>query len=131
MTVTMSNFLRNSLRADALVSGAAALLMAAGAPLLSPLLGLPSPLLVGAGLVLVPWTLLLLAIARRASVSRMLLIDVIAVNALWVAASVGLLVSGLVAPTALGIAFVAAQALTVALFAELQFMALRRAAATA
>jgi hypothetical protein len=129
MSVTISNFLRNALYADALISGAAAILMAAGAPILSPLLGLPAPLLVGAGIALIPFVLMLVAVARRQTVSRLVLVDIIAINALWVAASFGLLVSGLVEPNALGIAFVAMQAVAVAVFAEMQFVGLRRSAA--
>ncbi|BCH33941.1 hypothetical protein MesoLjLc_58710 [Mesorhizobium sp. L-8-10] len=72
---------------------------------------------------------LLLVTARRQTVSRLVLIDTIAINVLWVVASFGLRISGSVAPNVLGIAFVAAQALTVALFAELQFVGLRRSAA--
>ncbi|NGO54355.1 hypothetical protein [Allomesorhizobium camelthorni] len=128
MTVTMTPFLRNILAADAAVSGAAAILMIVGAPYLSPLLGLPSALLFWAGIVLVPFVVLLISILRRQSVPRLILIDIIGINALWVAASFGLLFSGLVTPNMLGIAFVAAQALAVALLAELQFVGMRRAA---
>lgn len=129
MSVTISNFLRSALYADALISGAAAILMAAGAPILSPLLGLPVPLLVGAGIALIPFVVMLVTVARRPNVSRLVLVDIIAINALWVAASFGLLVSGLVEPNALGIAFVAMQAVAVAFFAEMQFVGLRRSAA--
>lgn len=128
MTVTMTPFLRNIFAADAAVSGAAAILMIVGAPYLSPLLGLPPALLFWAGIVLVPFVALLLGVLRRQSVPRLILIDIIGINALWVAASFGLLFSGLITPNALGIAFVAAQALTVALLAELQFVGMRRAA---
>jgi hypothetical protein len=128
MTVTITPFLRNILAADAAVSGAAAIVMIVGAPYLSPLLGLPSGLLFWAGIVLMPFVALLIGILRRQSVPRLILIDIIAINALWVAASFGLLFSGLVTPNVLGIAFVAAQALTVALLAELQFVGMRRAA---
>ena len=54
------------------------------------------------------------------------LIDIIAINALWVAASFGLLVSGAVAPNLLGYGFVVMQALAVAVFAELQIVGVRR-----
>ena len=131
MTVTMTPFLRNILAADAAISGAAAILMIVGAPYLSPLLGLPAGLLFWAGVVLVPFVALLLATLRRQSVPRLIMIDIIAVNALWVAVSFGLLFSGLVSPNALGIAFVAAQALAVAVLAELQFVGMRRAAKAA
>jgi hypothetical protein len=105
------------------------LLAITGASFLSPLLNLPAPLLFWAGIVLVPFVALLLITARRRSVRRMVLIDIIAINALWVAASFGLLASGLVAPNALGIAFICVQAIAVALFAELQFIGMRRATA--
>jgi hypothetical protein len=57
------------------------------------------------------------------------MIDIVALNALWVAASFGMLVAGLVEPNLLGITFVVAQALAVAGFAGLQAVALRAAAA--
>ncbi|KQU66956.1 hypothetical protein ASC75_10225 [Aminobacter sp. DSM 101952] len=131
MPITVTPFLRNVLFADALVSGAAGILMMLGAPLLSPLLGLPGELLFWAGLVLVPFVAMLVVLARRVTVSRLLMIDIIVINALWVVGSFALLFSGLVQPTMLGIAFVVAQALAVAVFAELQFVGIRRAAAVA
>jgi hypothetical protein len=131
MPVKITPFLRNVLMLDALVSGAAALLMMAGGPLLAPWLELPSSLLFWAGLALVPWVVMLVAVARRSEASRMVMIDIIAINAVWVVASFGVLISGAVSPNLFGIAFVAAQALAVALFAELQFVGLRRAAAAA
>ena len=127
MTIAITPFLRRALYLDAAVSGAAAALMLAGSSLLSPLLGLPVPLLAWAGLALIPFVAMLLITARRDEAARLVLVDIIAVNALWVAGSVGLLISGLVAPNALGYAFVIAQAAAVALFAELQFVGLRRA----
>lgn len=129
MSITVTPFLRNVLHADALISGAAGLLMMLGAPLLSPLLELPAQLLFWAGLVLVPFVAMLVVVARRTTVSKLMMIDIIAINALWVVASFGLLLSGMVAPNALGIAFVVAQALAVAVFAELQFIGIRRATA--
>lgn len=124
---TITPFLRNVLKADAAFSAVGAVLMAAGAPIVAPLTGLPPTLLIGAGLALAPWVVLLVYIVRQPGVSRLVMIDVIAVNALWAAVSVGLLVSGMIAPNALGAAFVLAQALVVAVFAELQFVGMRRA----
>ena len=97
MSFTLSPFHRQILFIDAAVSGAAGLLMVAGAPFLSPLLGLPESLLFWAGLALLPFVAFLVAVARRGAASRLVLIDIIAINALWVAASFGLLVSGAVA----------------------------------
>ncbi len=129
MSISVSPFLRNALVADAVATGATVILAIAGASVLGPLLGLPQGLLFWAGVALVPFVALLLVTARRTVVSRLVLIEIIAVNALWVVASFALLFSGSVEPNLLGIAFVTAQALTVALFAELQFMGLRRSAA--
>jgi len=131
MSITVTPFLRNVLFADALVSGAAGILMMLGAPLLSPLLGLPQDLLFWAGLALVPFVAMLVVLARRAAVSRLLMIDIVAINGLWVVGNLALLLSGAVQPTMLGTAFVVVQALAVAVFAELQFIGIRRAAATA
>jgi hypothetical protein len=51
---------------------------------------------------------------------------VIAGNAAWTAASIALLFSGSVAPNLLGEAAVAMQAIAVGVFAELQYLGLRR-----
>ena len=131
MSFALNPFLRQVLFIDAAVSGSAGLLMAAGAPFLSPLLGLPAGLLFWAGVALFPFVALLVAVARRNEASRIVIIDIVAINALWVAASLGLLVSGVVAPTLLGYAFVIAQALAVALLAGLQFAGLRQTTAKA
>jgi hypothetical protein len=126
MRVTISPFLRSALLLDAAMSGAAALLLVAGSTFLAPLLALPQPLLFWAGVVLVPWTVTLFVLSRRSEVTRLVLYDVVAVNALWTAASFGILIAGLVEPNFLGAAFVVIQALAVAGFAVLQLAGLRR-----
>lgn len=129
MQISVSPFLRNVLLFDALASGATAIILLGGAHMLSPLLDMPQSLLFWAGAALVPFVLMVLAVSRRQTVSRAMLVEIIAINALWVVASFGLLVSGVVSPNLLGIAFVSAQAIAVALFAELQYVGLRRKAA--
>lgn len=124
--LNISPFLRSVLLVDAAASGAMALLLAAGAGFLGPFLGLPVSLLFWAGVVLIPWTALLLMLARRTKTSRLLFYDVVVINALWVAASLGILVGGLVEPNLLGTAFIIAQALAVAGLAVLQLAGLRR-----
>lgn len=131
MSIAVTPYVRNVLLLDGLVSGAAGIVMAAGASLLAPLLSLPVDLLFWAGIVLLPWCAALVFLARRAAISRMLMLDVIAINALWVAASFGIMVAGLVQPSLLGVLFVTAQALTVALFVALQLGVMRRAGAAA
>jgi hypothetical protein len=127
MSVTVSPLLRDALFADAAVSGGAAILMMGGASSLAPWLGLPSGLLFWAGAALLPFVAMQVVVASRESASRNILIDIIAINALWVAASFGLLFSGAIEPSLLGKAFVTLQALIVALLAELQFIEMRRA----
>lgn len=124
-------FLRNVLYLDVFVSGAAGLLMLVGAPALSGLLGLPEPLLFWVGVALVPFVVMLAVIARRESVPRLMMIDIVGLNLLWVIASFALLLAGVVAPNALGVAFVVVQALAVAAFAGLQFVAIRSTPAPA
>src|SRR5215204_5327545 len=105
-----SPFLRKSLMLDAVATGATAALLIAGAGLLDALLGLPVALMREAGLILVPFVAFVAWVGTREEVARGAVWTIIAANALWVAASIGLLVSGWVAPTALGYAFVIAQA---------------------
>ena len=124
--LTMSPLLRRALQADALASGAMGLLLALAAGPLEELLGLPRALLVGAGIGLLPFALALGWLANRESVRRGWIWAVLAINAVWVVDSVSLLASGWVEPTLLGKVFVIAQALAVALLAELEFFGLRR-----
>jgi hypothetical protein len=127
MPVTITKFLRAVLCADILFSTGGAMLMAVGAPFLAPMLNLPSALLFGAGLVLVPWIMALWIVVRRESVPRIVLIDIAGINLLWCAVCLALLASGKVAPNGLGVAFVVAQAITVAALGVLQFFGLRDA----
>jgi hypothetical protein len=130
-TFQPTTFLRRAILLDAAASGATALLLIAGAGLLEGLLGLPASLMRGAGLVLVPYVAFVAWLGTRERVSSGAVWAVIICNGLWTAASVLLLLSGWVAPTALGIAFVIAQAAAVALFGELQYMGMRRPLARA
>ena len=120
-----SEFLRRSLLLDIGFSGAAALMLIAGAGFLSGLLGFSESFLRAVGLVLVPF-LGLLAFALSQPSRRPVIWTVIVCNAAWVVASIGLLVSGLASPTGLGYAFVLAQAAAVGLFADLQFVGLKK-----
>ncbi|BBK36449.1 hypothetical protein STAQ_15270 [Allostella sp. ATCC 35155] len=119
-------FLRRALQADAAVSAASGLLMALAAGPLSGLLGLPAALLLPAGIVLLPYAALLLWLAGRPVPSAGGVWLVIAANVLWAIDCVLVLVAGWFQPTGLGVAFVAVQAVTVLLFAELQYIGLRR-----
>ena len=122
----VSPFLRNALLADALVSGATGLMLVASAGIAEPLLGLPVALSRGAGVVLLPFAAVVLWLGTRREVARGAVWAVIVVNALWAIDSIVLLLTGWIASTGLGIAFVVFQAVVVAGFAELQWMGLRR-----
>lgn len=54
---------------------------------------------------------------------------IVGCNAAWVVASIALLASGLVSPTPFGYVFVLVQAIAVAVFAEAQWLGLRRVTA--
>lgn len=128
-TFRPSDFLRRVLLADALTSGASGLLMTFGAGPLEGALGLPAGLVRYAGLALLPFAAFVAYLAARESLPRAAVWAVVALNALWAADSLLLLAGGWVSPTALGTAFVVAQAVVVAAFAELEYVGMRRSAA--
>lgn len=118
--------LRHLLVADAAVSGACGVLMAAAAEPLAGLLGLPAALLLPAGIVLLPWSLLLLWLARRPVPSAGWVRAVIAANLVWALDCALVLAAGWFRPTGLGVAFVLLQIVAVLAFAGLQHRGLRR-----
>jgi hypothetical protein len=124
--VSMNPFLRRVLVADALISAAAGVLMALGAGWLQDLLALPSTLLLAAGIALFPWAACLLWLARKPAVPAGAVWAVIVVNIAWVVDSAWVALGGVFQPNALGQAFIAAQALAVAVLAELEFIGMRR-----
>lgn len=126
-----SSLLRRALLLDAAASGATGALMLLAAGPLSDLTHLPPGLLRGAGAVLLPYAGFVLWLGLRAVPARGLVKAVVAINALWVVESVGILLLGWVAPNLLGVGFVLAQALVVAVFAGLQAAALRGSPAVA
>ena len=126
-----STFLRRVLFADAATCVAAGLLLMLGSGLLERLLGLPAELSRYAGVSLLPFAALLVYLASRENLSPPSVWAVIVLNALWTAESFLLLLTGWVAPTEPGYAFVVAQALGVAGFAGLEYFGLRKAATAA
>jgi len=125
-SIAMSSFLRRVLLADAVVSAGTGLVMLLGAGLLPAWLGLPSALLALAGALLLPYVALLLWLARQPQVPRAAIWFVVVCNLMWAADCLFVALGGSFAPTALGQAFIGVQVLSVLVFAELQFMALRR-----
>jgi hypothetical protein len=124
-----SLFLRRAILADAIVSGAMALMLSFGAGALASLLNLPEALLRETGLFLIAYAALVGWLGTRPSMPKALVLVVIAGNAAWTLGSIALLFSGAVTPNLLGEAFVAMQAIAVGAFAELQYIGLRRSSA--
>lgn len=125
MTISITPVLKKVLYLDAAMSGAAGVLMVAGSAVLAPLLEIPAGLLFWAGLALAPFVALLVLTARSAEISRLMLFDIVLVNALWVVASFAIMLAGFVQPNIFGIAFISIQALAVAGLTALQFAGLR------
>jgi len=123
-TVSASPNLRRLLLADAATCSVMGLALALTAAPLSSLTGLPPTLLTYAGLSLLPIAALMLLIALRPALQPAGAWLVIAGNVAWAIASLALLLSGWVAPTTLGVAFVVVQALAVAVLAKLEHAAL-------
>lgn len=124
---TDSRFLRLALKLDAVASGG----LGAGTLVLSSqldeLFGTPAALTVGTGAFLVLFAAGLWVLASRARISPAAVWVVIAGNLGWVAASVAVALSDAFALTGLGLAFVLAQAAAVVVFADLEYLGLRKA----
>lgn len=119
----ISPLTRQLLLIDAATCLAAGLLLTFGAGLLEPLLGLPSWLLLPAGIILFPCTLFAAWAGRRVGVSTGPAKLMIALNLSWVVVSLGLLTLGWTTP--LGTGFVLVQALAVAGISTAQIVSLR------
>ena len=131
MIANHDKFLRNVLLIDAVTCIATGLLMILATGLLANLTQLPPELLRTAGLSLFPIAAFIAFVATRAELSRAGVWLVILGNVGWVGASLGVLLGGAVSPNILGYAFVLAQALAVAVLAELEFTGVRKIGAAA
>ena len=125
-----SLFLRRAILADAIFSGASAVLLTLGAGALAPLLNLPEALLRETGLFLIAYAALVGWLGTRQAMPKALVGIVIAGNAAWTIASIALLFSDAVNPNLLGEVVVVAQALATGGFAELQYIGLRKSGGT-
>jgi hypothetical protein len=124
--INPSVFLRRAILADAIFSGASALVLTFGAGALAPMLNLPEALLRETGLFLIAYAALVGWLGTRQSMPKALVLIVIAGNAAWTIGSIALLFSGAVTPNLLGEAVVAIQASATGAFAELQYIGLRK-----
>lgn len=121
-----TSFLRKVLWLDAVscVAMSAMLLLFANA--LQGPLGLEPGFMRAAGATLLPFAAFVAWAASRERTPRVAVGWIIAINALWVIDSLAILFLGWVQPTAIGTAFVVAQAVFVGVLAELEFVELRR-----
>jgi hypothetical protein len=117
--------IRGLLRLDAFVCAASAALLLGAANPLGRLFNLSPEFLRWTGASLVPFVLLLGFASVQANISRRAVLAIAGLNLVWVTGSLGLLFSGWVQPSSAGYAFVIAQAVLVATFAELQIRAAR------
>ncbi|WP_198371052.1 hypothetical protein [Roseomonas rosulenta] len=130
-TIPTAGLLRTALRLDAAMSAASGVALVAAARPIAAATALPAPLLLACGLFLLPYAALLAWCAARDALPRWLVWLLVAGNLLWAVECAALPLLGLVAPSGWGIAFLAVQAVAVAVFAELYILALRRAPRTA
>ncbi len=124
------NFLRNVLLIDATTCVITGALMTLGSGVLTQLTSIPRDLLLYAGLSLFPIAAFMAVAATRAALSSTAVWLVILGNVAWVAGSLWLLVGGTISPNAFGFVFIAAQAVAVAVLAELEVIGVRRLAAS-
>jgi hypothetical protein len=130
-SIRASSLLRRVLIVDAVTSGAMGLALLAFAGLFADLLQLPLDLISEAGIVLLPFAAFVGFVASRREPARLAVWAIIALNVVWVVDSIVLLFTGWVAPNALGYAFVIAQAAVVLVFADFEYMGLKRSTAAA
>ena len=130
-TILPAPFLKRALLADATVSSITGLLQLAATDGLVALLGFPRLALVGTGEFMLIYAALLLVRATRKRLWSPAVGVIVLGNLLWGLGGLAFLVSGLVAPSAAGTAFVLLQVAAVALFAGLEWTGLRRSAPAA
>ena len=124
--INPSSFLRRALIADAVFSGVAALGFTFGAGIFAVLFNLPEVFLREVGLFLIAYAAFVGWLGTRQAMMKALVLLVIVGNTAWTLGSIALLFSGQVSPNALGLAMVVAQAIATGVFAELQYVGLRK-----
>ncbi|MGH3712548.1 MAG: hypothetical protein ACRDT4_03685 [Micromonosporaceae bacterium] len=118
--------LRLVLRVDGVASGLSGVGALAGVGFLPGLLGTPPSLLVPAGVFLLVWAAALGYLSTRTRMAPVAVWVVIGANLLWVADSVLTAFAGWFPLTGLGVGYLLLQAAAVLVFAELQYVGLRR-----
>ena len=129
-SLQVSPLLRFALMLDAGATFATGGAMLGFSTELQALLNLPAALMAGAGVFLLGYALVIALLSRRATLPRWAVWTIIVGNVLWAIDCAALAFVGVYAPTALGVAFLLAQAAAVAGFAELQYVGLKRSTAS-
>ncbi len=130
-TIQPSKLLKIAFVADAAACGGTAALQLIAPQFLSQQLALPSPLLIGTGLFLALYAVSLLFLATCRSLWKPLVWAIIAGNVGWAAITLDLVVTGMIAPNGLGLAYLAVQSLTVLGLAGLEYAGLKASRAGA
>lgn len=121
-----AGLLRRALQVDFGVSTACTLMLLLAAAPLAAITGLPEMLILGTGVIFVPFLLLIGWLATRQDPPRTGVWLVIALNAGWAVGTVIFLAIGVVEPTSAGYALIIGIGVAVAIFAEMEFIGLRR-----
>ncbi|MEU4514325.1 hypothetical protein AB0G05_32910 [Nonomuraea wenchangensis] len=127
VTADKARFLRLALTTDAVVTGGNGLVYLAFAGPVADLLGPDAGLLRGIGAFLLVYGVAVGLLAARRDLGQAGPRAVIALNAAWTLGSLAAVVTGALGLTTVGAIWAIAQAVTVAAFAELQIMGLRKA----
>lgn len=122
----VSRLLRYALLADAVATTATALMLIAFGSDLAAWLGIPAVFQRNLGLALLPYGAVVGYLGSRRQISPTAVWTVIGCNMAWAAASIAVLFTPWLQPTAFGTGFVVAQALIVAALAEFQWFGMRR-----
>ncbi len=124
--ITPSPLLRSALRLDAVASAAVGLLTCLLARPLDEVIGAPPAWVLGIGLFMLAYGVIIGLLSARPRLARGAVWFIVIGNTLWALESVLLTFSGWITPGTLGVALLLTQAAVVALFAELQFIGMRR-----
>ncbi len=124
-TIQPARFLKLALYADAAASLGLGVLQLLLPGLLAEHLLLPTALLTGTGLFLLGYAVVVVILASARQVWTAAIQFIVIGNVGWAIASIALFASAAVAPSALGVAFLVAQAGAVLVFAWLEFTGLR------
>lgn len=126
MQTNPAQFLRTALIIDGLTCFGTGVASLALGPMLAPYLGLSASLLQGSGVALLAVAAFIAFAVKTTPGMPWAAWTVVLGNAGWVLASVLVLVAGFEQPTTLGTAYVIAQAVFVAVIAELEYTGLKK-----